>query len=233
VSGISDIGTLAQLQQDKELYDSCIPDYVFTTAYAGSEDVGETLQALQQAGYENVATLLRDYEDTQNLFDWQEGTLVLSTVNMASSHTYSEDLRTRSMETAFAYSLISEDLSRVLYPEEDQDQWQNLSKKMASYCTTYFSHYDVFEEVTLSIAGERVRQYLNSTYDISRQGQTISLTCEGGSGYYILRTHNEEIQDISGASYQEMEDGAYLLTIESKKVEITLEQTSQAIYYED
>ena len=231
--GTDSLSSLEQLQYDKSFYDEYLSDYKFTTAYVGSNSPTEVSQALSQEGYTDVSTLLKDYENTGDILSFlDDDTLVLSSVNTGSSHTYSEDLRARSIETALAYSMISEDLSEVIYPQSKDQHWENLSKKLSSYCVTLFKQYDAFDELTLSETGQRVRDYYNLEYNVSRTGKVIQISSSTDDGYFIFRTHGEKIVDIEGADYTKLEDDAYLLHIKDQLVKITMNKESEVYYYE-
>lgn len=231
--GTDSLSSLEQLQYDKSFYDEYLSDYKFATAYVGSNSPTEVSQALSQEGYTDVSTLLKDYENTGDILSFlDDDTLVLSSVNTGSSHTYSEDLRARSIETALAYSMISEDLSEVIYPQSKDQHWENLSKKLSSYCVTLFKQYDAFDELTLSETGQRVRDYYNLEYNVSRTGKVIQISSSTDDGYFIFRTHGEKIVDIEGADYTKLEDDAYLLHIKDQLVKITMNKESEVYYYE-
>ncbi len=233
LGGKGTLSSLEQLQQDKEIYDTYLPDYTFQTAYIGTQDAGDVQSVLSEEGYTDVSTMLRDYEANGEIFSYlSDDTLLLSSINTGSSHTYSEDLRARSIETAFAYSLISEDLSEVIYPTTKEQEWQNLYEKLSSYCVALFQQYDAFDELTLSETSQRVRDYFQADYEIRREGKAITLTSAEDSGYFIFRTHGEKIVEIEGADYEKLEDDAYLISLHSKSVTITMDQESEVYYYE-
>jgi hypothetical protein len=41
LGGKGTLSSLEQLQQDKEIYDTYLPDYTFQTAYIGNQDAGD------------------------------------------------------------------------------------------------------------------------------------------------------------------------------------------------
>lgn len=63
-------------------------------------------------------------------------------------HTFRQNLRIRSVETALGYTSILADISRAAYPQSDEDGWEKLSEKLmantiyileAIFC--FFRHY--------------------------------------------------------------------------------------------
>lgn len=52
-----------------------------------------------------------------------------------------------------------------------------------------------------------------------------------GDSYFVLRLHGEEILEITGGTYEEIETGWYMITAEKDSVQIKLEQINHADYY--
>ena len=63
-------------------------------------------------------------------------------------------------------------------------------------------------------------------YSSMRTGNTITLQIKNRSEdtFFMLRLHNEEIEDIDGAAAEKIEDGAYLITPERDTVTISLKK---------
>nr|MCR4842921.1 hypothetical protein [Eubacterium sp.] len=95
---------------------------------------------------------------------------------------------------------------------------------------TYWDDYKAFDEVTISEAALRARAYLTSTYDVERKDNTITLSTRSKwiEGYYILRTHSEEITGITGGTYEKIQDDAYLITTEENEVVIKVKDTTES-----
>jgi hypothetical protein len=74
---------------------------------------------------------------------------------------------------------------------------------------------------------------LNLDYEESREDDVITLDINGmeESASFILRTHNEEIADVSGGSWTEIEDHAYLIEADQATVKIRVEK-EDSLYYE-
>jgi hypothetical protein len=148
-------------------------------------------------------------------------------------HTYSDDLRVKSLETCLGYSNILVDLESILVPESDDDRWEKRIERLASYTVTCWKPFAAFEKTTVSQSDARIREFWNLDYEESRQDDEITLKLNGfdGQASFILRTHNETIADVSGASWSEIESHAYLIEAESDTVFIRVEQENN-LYFE-
>lgn len=49
--------------------------------------------------------------------------------------------------------------------------------------------------------------------------------------YFILRTHGEDIIQATGAEFEKIEDGAFLITATDDNVKLELEEAQDRYYY--
>ena len=84
----------------------------------------------------------------------------------------------------------------------------------------------VYQSCTVTQAASRIRAFLAVDYSSMRTGNTITLQIKNRSEdtFFMLRLHNEEIEDIDGADAEKIEDGAYLITPERDTVTISLKK---------
>jgi len=228
VEQYTDTDLVEKLTEDYSLLSSVLSDYVITSAYIGDMDADEALSALSESGFDNILSLV--VSDGDELLSYASDDVVaLSILHEADSHTYSEDILEKSIETALAYSMIRMDTYSVIYPEDEEDEWQNYYKKASSNTDTYWKDFDTFEETSPSEAAYRTRAFLTGNYDMEESTDddgntvlTLSITSGSTKNYFVLRTHGDEISDISGGSYEKIEDNAYLITAEGDSVVITI-----------
>ena len=73
-----------------------------------------------------------------------------------------------------------------------------------------------------------------SDYEDSCEGDTIRLTVSGAvdgeTTWFLLRTHEEEVEAVSGASLIEVEEGAYLVAANQAEVTLRLKPQNELYY---
>ena len=220
-SQTSNVALPLKLNTDREFLQENLPDYRFQAAYIADELPASVQKLLELRGFIDVHTFLSDYHPTGDVVS-MAGTenVYLTSINKGDSHMYSEDLREKAIETVLAYSTVTEDLQYIIYPRDAGDQWQNVYRNFAKFTDTFYDAFDTFEELTLSESGGRAKLFLTTEYEQSRKGNVITLHSNYDTGYFILRTHEEVIDEIEGAEYEEIEEDAWLITLQKQDVKI-------------
>lgn len=208
--------------------------YLYGAAYVTKAQKAAYENALSQSAFSSVTTLVGDYlEDTVIAKEGAAMTLQAVTSN-GISHTYREDIRMKSLQTSLAYSNIVFDLKQILWPQEKKDRWEVLFEKFASNTNTFWKAFDCFDKTTVSEADGRIRSFLASDYEDSCEGDTIRLTVSGAvdgeTTWFLLRTHEEEVEAVSGASLIEVEEGAYLVAANQAEVTLRLKPQNELYY---
>lgn len=214
------------LEEDTVFYESLDSSYQYQTVFAEEAD----LQVLQKYLQKNrmlqkVVTVSSEYNAAQPLFDYITDSVTLQrTTGNAEEHSYMDDFTVRGIETALLYSNILVDLHNAVWPQGEDDEWQNLYDSMASNVRTYWSAYRNLEQTTLSESDFRIRTLLNLDYSHEREGNTVTLRVKQGENetFFMLRTHEEKIVGIRGGKYEKLETGIYLITAKEAVVEIDL-----------
>lgn len=142
------------------------------------------------------------------------------------SHTYREDLRMRSIESALGYTNVMVDLQKILWPENETDQWEKVQEKFAGNLATYWKPYRAFTATTASESDGRIRTFLNLRYAQREVKDGILLQISEPQSWFLLRVSGKRITDVSGGSWQELEEGVYLIQAESSAVKIVLKSSS-------
>lgn len=144
-----------------------------------------------------------------------------------------DDFRSRCLQTAYGYFGTALDAAKTLYPESEQDSWNIISNDWSKNYRPYRVPFESFEKTTASEADRRVRNYLALDYETETTDDMVKLHVDSSDGdsYFVMRLHGTEIAEISGGSYEEIENGWYLITASDNEVEIQLEQLNQASYY--
>ena len=105
---------------------------------------------------------------------------------------------------------------------------------MASNIDTYWKPFAAFDKTTISESDSRVRNFLNGTVESERTGDGISIQTKDftGDAYLLLRTHGEEPVKVTGGSFEEVEEDAYLLRLTEEKASVTLKSKIDPYYKE-
>ncbi|MCR4842256.1 MAG: hypothetical protein K5840_03215, partial [Eubacterium sp.] len=126
------------LAEDYEFFTGILPDYEIQSAYIGSQSPAVVAKALKKAGFTNVSIYEGDMDAERGCLSFIENGVFVSATHNGISHTSTEDLLEKSLETALGYTDIVTDISSVLYPEDEDDEWQNFYDYFSSYTNTYW-----------------------------------------------------------------------------------------------
>lgn len=228
------ISVTEKLDQDMRFLQKVMPDYTILSFYQGNMEDKEVEDALKRDRLNKVRTVFSDYKGSGQLvsYEW-DSILRQSGISDGYSHTFSENLRMMSIQTALGYSNIQIDVNPIAYPVEDEDSWEKLSRKYAGNTSTYWKKFRKFEKTTLSESNARVRRFLALDYEQERKGNEVSLKISHFEKecYFILRTHGEDIKQATGAEFEKIEDGAFLITATQENVKLELEKVQGRYYY--
>ena len=144
-------------------------------------------------------------------------------------------MKMKSIESALGYASVELDLSRVIYPKTEEDRWEKIVKEFASNLGTYWEPFSGFDGTTVSTCDSRIRTFLNLRCEDEREGDTITLKTTGTekTAYYVIRTHNESVEKVTGGTAEKLEDSAWLIRAEKSEVTITLRASDRRYYYEE
>lgn len=227
----------SSLNDEKTALDKLKLDYLFAGGYVRKENKSKLTGLINSNGqidvFSDIRTVVGEYEENQRILSWLTDTVTVQNATTdAYRHSYKDSLRLKSVETALGYSNIQVDIYRILWPESEKDRWENLADKMAANITTYWKPFSAFKKTTISQSDTRVRNFLNGSVESVKKGNSISITTEGfnGEAYLLLRTHGETPISMTGGSWEQVEDGAYLLTLTSDTAEITLKSDLDTYY---
>lgn len=214
-------------------------NYLFAGGYVRNENKVKLSNLLNGNGkmdfFSDIRTVVGEYAEGERILYWLTDKITFqnATAN-AYRHSYMDSLRLKSIETSLGYSNVQVDIYRILWPEDEKDQWQNLADKMAANIDTYWKPFSAFDKTTVSLSDKRVRNFLNGSVQSSKNGGCISIKTEGftGDAYLLLRTHGEQVSDMTGGSCKQVEKDAYLLKLTSDTAEINLKSETELYYKE-
>ena len=231
---VSNTSIREKLEADRAFFGEALGGYDVVSFHGGDMGEEEIMEALQTDMLASVRTIVRDYDASkpEPAGFLSENVTVQSTLGDGMEYTYKSDFLVRSIKTALGYFSMSYDLSRVAYPEKEEEAWEQLSQALASTISTYGSQFPEFARTTAAECDMHIRQFLALDYCDSRTGDCIELQVEGVNGpvWFILRTHNEAVKEMKGGSWQKLEEGAYLIEVTESKAVLILKPADVRFY---
>lgn len=234
---VSDVPLEEKLEEDLDFLEEVLPNYEILTFQAGDLEEAQYASLVGEGNLlEDVNTVLENYreDDGETFFEYLDNGVLKLPIYMDSRVMENEDdFRSRCLQTAYGYYGTGIDTSRVIYPDSEDDSWNIMSNDWSKNYRPYRTPFVCFEKTTASEADRRVRNYLALDYETSVEGEQMRITADAPDGdcYFILRLHGQEIEEMTGGSYEKIENGWYLLTLTEDTVELTLTQTEHAHYY--
>jgi hypothetical protein len=222
-----------KMETDLSFYRAQIPSYTFRSLYVDPEQEESCSDLLSMEGLADIRTVYLGEDAAAEPFSYIADNV---TVQRATAdgfrHTFSDNFRLKSLETGLGYSSILVDMASIVLPQSDEDRWEKRADELSSYTITYWKPFAAFEKTVLSESDSRIRRFLSLGYAEAREENVITLQvdADGQETYFLLRTHNEEISQIEGGSFEEIETHAYLISAQEARVEITLKQDADRYY---
>lgn len=219
-----------KIKQDQTFWQTYAPSYRFLSLYAdGVKSIGE-----ESALPAEIRTVALGSGASEAVGYLNENVTLQPSTSSGIRHTFLDDFKVKCMETALGYSNITLDLYSVTYPEGDEDSWEKMSKKITANLGTYWKAYEAFDATTLTESDVRIRRFLALDYKQQRAGNVITLSLEHreDAAWFLLRLHGEKVTEVAGGSFEEIEDGVYLILAEEDEVSVEV-QTGETWQYQD
>lgn len=194
----------------------------YPAAYVGT-DAADFLAFARGGDAQGIRTVTGDCE--RPLLGYLTETVTYQgATHRADRYGFREDLKNRSLQTALAYTNILLEMERVTWPETAEDRWENYSREIAGNLSTWWKPYSQFDKTTAAESDARLRAFLALDYEDELDGDTITLTVRGREGTvsFLLRTHDQEVQSVSGGTAGKVEKGCWLVSVEEDTVRIAL-----------
>lgn len=230
---VSDIKIKEKLDADNKYIQKQVPGYSFASFYQGNLSEKELADALNESMLKSVRTVVEDSEKDSDVIGYQSRYITKQkSVISGFKHTYRDDFRVKSVESALGYTSVLADMSKVAYPESEDDSWEKLSEKFASYTSSYWKAFEDFDKTTTAETDFRIRRFLALDYTQEKKDDTITLDVSNvgdTTSWFILRTHDRKIDKVTGGSYKKIEDDAWL--IQADKSHVTIKLKEENLYY--
>lgn len=223
-----------KITSDNAFYQALDSEYKFAALYIEnlSEEAEQVLNSETEAnGIHSIACM--ELGDRPLLSYYNDRITVQGITDRAQEYTYSADLQMRSLMTALGYSNVLISMDNVVWPETQEDHWENYFDEIFSNVSTYWSRYEEFSRTTISESDSRLRTFLNLDYEHIRNEDTIFLNISGmqEDAWFLFRTHGEDIAKITNAEFEKIDEDAYLIHADSNEIEICLEKGENILSY--
>lgn len=234
---VSNTSISEMISEDADFWNKTLPDYQFASLYYGDYSQKAVQGILDNSFMQRVRTVIGNVDTTSDVVGYVNNQVTRqNTLIDGYEHTFRQDLRIRSVETALGYTSILADISRAAYPQSDEDGWEKLSEKLMANTITYWKPFSVFSGTTLSQSDSRIRRFLSLNYEevANESNNKILIHVSEGdeTAWFVLRTNGEVISDVSGGTYEEIEDNVWLIGMEESSILITLNPSNTLFYYE-
>ena len=234
---VSNTSISEMLSEDADFWNKTLPDYQFASLYYGDYSQKAVQGILDNFFMQHVRTVIGNVDTTSDVVGYVNNHVTRqNTLIDGYEHTFRQDLRIRSVETALGYTSILADVSKAAYPQSDEDGWEKLSEKLMANTITYWKPFSAFSGTTVSQCDSRIRRFLSLNYEEVANESNNKILIHASEGdetaWFVLRTNGEVISDVAGGTYEEIEDNVWLIGMEESSILITLKPSNILFYYE-
>ena len=234
---VSNTSISEMISEDADFWNKTLPDYQFASLYYGDYSQKAVQGILDNFFMQHVRTVIGNVDTTSDVVGYVNNQVTRqNTLIDGYEHTFRQDLRIRSVETALGYTSILADVSKAAYPKSDEDGWEKLSEKLMANTITYWKPFSAFSGTTVSQSDSRIRRFLSLNYEEVANESNNKILIHASEGdetaWFVLRTNGEVISDVAGGTYEEIEDNVWLIGMEESSILITLKPSNTLFYYE-
>ena len=222
---VSGTGLSEKMEKDETFWKKEAPDYCFQSLYLQNEDeLGDALECEELDGIRTIVTRESQTSDEPIVsFAREEVTLQRATGDGV-NHTFMDDFRQRCFQTALAYTNIEFNMTGVCNPDDEKELWNEEIKSKSTALTSYMKNSKMFTKCSISQADKRIREFMAADYSYKQNSSYVSLDITGAqdTARFIVRLRTGGVENVSGAVCTKVEKGVYLITAQSKHVEMTI-----------
>ena len=234
---VSNTSISEMISEDADFWNKTLPDYQFASLYYGDYSQKAVQGILVNSFMQHVRTVIGNVDTTSDVVGYVNNQVTRqNTLIDGYEHTFRQDLRIRSVETALGYTSILADVSKAAYPQSDEDGWEKLSEKLMANTITYWKPFSAFSGTTVSQCDSRIRRFLSLNYEEVANESNNKILIHASEGdetaWFVLKTNGEVISDVAGGKYEKIEDNVWLIGMEESSILITLKPSNTLFYYE-
>ena len=215
-----------KLTADAGIFSNYLSNYKFTSIIARKDELENVLSS-KNSLIDDVNTIVTDSQDYggTKLFSYVNDNVINVECPVTSDkYTYSDDFRQRCFQTALAYTNIEFNMTGVCNPDDEKELWNEERKSKSTALTSYMKNSKMFTKCSISQADKRIREFMAADYSYKQNSSYVSLDITGAqeTARFIVRLRTGEVENVSGAVCTKVEKGVYLITAQSKHVEMTI-----------
>lgn len=215
-----------KLTADAGIFSNYLSNYKFTSIIARKDELENVLSSKNSLidDVNTIVTYSQDYGGTK-LFSYVNDNVINVECPVTSDkYTYSDDFRQRCFQTALAYTNIEFNMTGVCNPDDEKELWNEEIKSKSTALTSYMKNSKRFTKCSISQADKRIREFMAADYSYKQNSSYVSLDITGAqdTARFIVRLRTGEVENVSGAVCTKVEKGVYLITAQSKHVEMTI-----------
>lgn len=215
-----------KLTADAGIFSNYLSNYKFTSIIARKDELENVLSS-KNSLIDDVNTIVTDSQDYggTKLFSYVNDNVINVECPVTSDkYTYSDDFRQRCFQTALAYTNIEFNMTGVCNPDDEKELWNEEIKSKSTALTSYMKNSKMFTKCSISRADKRIREFMAADYSYKQNSSYVSLDITGAqdTARFIVRLRTGEVESVSGAVCTKVEKGVYLITAQSKHVEMTI-----------
>lgn len=215
-----------KLTADAGIFSNYLSNYKFTSIIARKDEL-ENVLSLKNSLIDDVNAIVTDSQDYggTKLFSYVNDNVINVECPVTSDkYTYSDDFRQRCFQTALAYTNIEFNMTGVCNPDDEKELWNEEIKSKSTALTSYMKNSKMFTKCSISQADKRIREFMAADYSYKQNSSYVSLDITGAqdTARFIVRLRTGEVENVSGAVCTKVEKGVYLITAQSKHVEMTI-----------
>lgn len=234
---VSNTSISEMISEDADFWKKTLPDYQFASLYYGDYSQKAVQGILDNSFMQRVRTVIGNVDTTSDVVGYVNNQVTRqNTLIDGYEHTFRQDLRIRSVETALGYTSILADVSKAAYPQSDKDGWEKLSEKLMANTITYWKPFSAFSGTTVSQCDSRIRRFLSLNYEEVANESNNKILIHASEGdetaWFVLKANGEVLSDVAGGTYEEIEDNVWLIGMEESSILITLKPSNTLFYYE-
>ncbi|MBQ1849570.1 MAG: hypothetical protein II139_04305 [Lachnospiraceae bacterium] len=222
---ISNLSLAQKLGKDRVYWEREAADYVLRSLYLDDATHYEDAKALLP----DLRTIVIEEKNAKPVTYVDDEVTCQVATSDCLTHTFSQDIALKSLETALGYSNVVFDMFEVSHPSGDD--YADFSRKTSSNLLSFWKPYAGFAKTTLSESDLRIRRFMALDYHDARKGSEITLHVDNfdKEAFFILKLNRDEIDEVEGATITDLGDGFFLLGATQEDVKITVKV--RTLYY--